>query len=621
MRLEPNNTMTCRKAQSLMSLYIKDDPGLTQEQRQAIETHLLTCSACAEEYEEDRQLVAMLRQYWPISRNTRKLLQDGLYEVEKPEDRCTCDRPYRLMTVEEGWEDLKRRCPSLAEDCRRHERKKKLRRLVWRIGAIAAAACILVAIGVGWLTLRNAGSHQLPSGTPVASNPVTPAAFAELVTPQGRKPLALGRLVTTDAQPQEILLGGMHRVVMNRNTIATIAAAPVLGRGDAPGDRKAPYEIQLAQGELYVEVVPGHPFTVRTANARLDITGTKFDVRVEGDKTELTLLKGSVRFSALDRPREALIVAAGCASAIVGRRAPSTPAFVDAVAATAWAGRTALINAVALAGRQMDADLSAISRGSWWQPEPPDVDTLDYATWRDTNLQSHRDFVVRAAWPKDQSAKADRIELMMISGDIWQFHYDPRLPSSQPLAEAEPMAIARLARYCGVDERQMPRSMSQPDSTPVAAARARNQTPGRRYAEALRRWHDALATTGCEEPESNRDLVMFSLRASQYLADTRTAAYLWVKTYPREARQLLADGAYRDMLPTATPTPDADEWIKQLRQQAVAARSCVPAATEWLLVPVGTGCAPQASEQQRKLAALVAELAPALPDQRQGQGQ
>jgi broad specificity phosphatase PhoE len=140
MRLEPDNTMTCREAQLLMSLYIKDDPGLMQEQRQAIETHLLICSACAEEYEEDRQLVAMLRQYWPISRNTRKLLQDGLYEAEKREDRCTCGKTYRPMTVEEGWEDLKRRCPSLVEDCRRHERKKKLRKLVWRIGVIAAAA-------------------------------------------------------------------------------------------------------------------------------------------------------------------------------------------------------------------------------------------------------------------------------------------------------------------------------------------------------------------------------------------------------------------------------------------------------------------------------------------------
>jgi hypothetical protein len=249
------------------------------------------------------------------------------------------------------------------------------------------------------------------------------------------------------------------------------------------------------------------------------------------------------------------------------------------------------------------------------------VDTLDYATWRDTNLQSHRNFVVQAARLKDQSAKADRIELMMISGDIWQFHYDPKLPSSQPLTEAEPMAIARLARYYGGDERQMLRSMIPPDSTPIATSCAANQTPGRRYAQALRRWHDALATTGREEPESNRDLVTFSLRASQYLADTRTAAYLWVKTYPREARQLLADDAYSDMLPMARPTLDDDEWIKQLRQQATAARSCVPAATEWLLVPVGTGCAPQASEQQRKLAAPVAELAPVLPDQRQGQGQ
>jgi hypothetical protein len=37
---------------------------------------------------------------------------------------------------------------------------------------------------------------------------------------------------------------------------------------------------------------------------------------------------------------------------------------------------------------------------------------------------------------------------------------------------------------------------------------------------------------------------------------------------------------------------------------------------EWLLVPPGTGCEDQATEQQRRLAALVAELAPL--DQREG---
>lgn len=51
--LEPQNGMSCREGQSLMSLHVKDDPSITQEQREAFEDHLMVCSVCAEEYKED----------------------------------------------------------------------------------------------------------------------------------------------------------------------------------------------------------------------------------------------------------------------------------------------------------------------------------------------------------------------------------------------------------------------------------------------------------------------------------------------------------------------------------------------------------------------------------------
>ena len=42
------------------------------------------------------------------------------------------------MTIEESWEDLKRRSPSLAEACRRQERQERRRRLLWGVGRLAA---------------------------------------------------------------------------------------------------------------------------------------------------------------------------------------------------------------------------------------------------------------------------------------------------------------------------------------------------------------------------------------------------------------------------------------------------------------------------------------------------
>ncbi len=505
--------------------------------------------------------------------------------------------------------------------------RQRRRAIVFRIGRIAAAACILIAISIGWLTLRNGSSRQLNSDL-AANSGGSFVTFGALMSDQGHKPLALNQTVITRAQPQEILLGGKHRMVMSHHTQAILAAAPTTGgQGRATGapqsrhDTEVAYEIQLVHGELYVEVVPGSAFTVTTDNARLDITGTKFDVRADGNKTEVILLKGSVRFGVLDQRQQAVNVAAGYASTIVGRRAPSTPAPVDAVATTAWARDTAFRNAIARADAQMDIDLSGLGQGFWRQPALPDVDTLDYATWRDRHGRFQLAFRLLAATREGPPVKADWIELLMIGGDIWQFHYDPMLPSSQSLTKTEPTALARLARHFGLDEREMWRSLGLPDSTPIARSPAHDRTPGQQYADALRRWHDAL-TTGRQQLESDSDrMALFSLRASQYLADTRTAAYLWAKTHPQQARQLLADNTYIAMLPMTPGTLNEDEWLEQLRQQAVAARSCIPAAMEGLLVPVGTGCAPQTLEQQRKLAALVSEMVPAWPDRREGQGQ
>ncbi|HUW83797.1 MAG TPA: FecR family protein [Phycisphaerae bacterium] len=615
MPYERDNMMSCQEAQTVSFLYLNDDPSLTPERREDFEIHLLICSACADEHEENELLFNLLRQHGTISEGTGELLRGAGYSGEhRSDDLCTCGKPYRPTTVGQGWDELKRRCPSLAAVCRRDERKRKQRVFAWRIGSMAAAACILIATGFGWLVLRNGDARQAPSGIAVnTGGPSVP--FAELVTDQGRRSLTLNHPVATDNQTQEILLGGMHRVVMSRNTKATFMAAPALSQDDAHQDGEVPYEIQLAQGELYVEVVPGHPFIVKTANARLDITGTKFDVRADGDKTELTLLKGSVRFSALDHPQQAVIVTAGHASTITGRRAPSAPTPADAVATTAWARDTALNNAIALVDEQKDADLSNLSMMSQnflRQQAPSDVDKLDYEKWRDTHGQFRFASTALAA-QKNQAIKADWIELLMVTGDIWQFHYDPKLPAGQPLTKIEPLAIARLALHFGLDEREMLQSFALPESALTATSSVQDGTPGQRYSQALRRWHDAVMAATPDKRETKNDLKLFSLYASHYLAETRTAAYLWAKSHPDKTRQLLANREYLALLPTppamaSNGTPDVKKWLKQLREQGEAARSCVPSAMEWLLVPPGTGCAYQATEQQRRLAALVAEL-------------
>ena len=151
--------MSCREAQLLMSLHMRDDPGLTQARREAFEAHMLICSSCWQDYEQDKRIAALVRKYGPpISEGTRRLLGKGGYPV--PE--CNrARRPRKPMTVEEGWADLKRRIPELAEVsdrlARQHRRRTRTICIFRRVGALAACLA-LVAVGGLWIhTQRTPG--------------------------------------------------------------------------------------------------------------------------------------------------------------------------------------------------------------------------------------------------------------------------------------------------------------------------------------------------------------------------------------------------------------------------------------------------------------------------------
>jgi transmembrane sensor len=77
------------------------------------------------------------------------------------------------------------------------------------------------------------------------------------------------------------------------NTASTIRAA-------IADDRR---EIWLDQGEAYFEVahLEGRPFVVHAGNHQVTVIGTKFSVRRDGDKVQVSVLEGRVRVDDLDR--------------------------------------------------------------------------------------------------------------------------------------------------------------------------------------------------------------------------------------------------------------------------------------------------------------------------------
>lgn len=600
MLFKHENPFSCHDARRLMAFMSDNDPDLSLEERESFEQHIRICPSCAAEYEEDKQLAALLRQHWPISDDTKKLLQSAGQDVETQEDLCTCGKPYRPMTVEEGWEDLKRRCPSLAEACRRDERKRKLRRMVWRIGNLAVAACILIAVGVGFLALRNNGSDQLGLDAAMNQNG-SPVAYAELVTAKGREPLALNRPITTGDQPCEILLGGMHRVVMNRNAKATFSANSAQTGKNANNETPV-YNIQLAGGELYVEVVPGHPFVVNTANAQLDITGTKFDVRAEDDRTDLTLLKGSVRFSRhlaanATRSTEAFVnVTAGYTASVIGQAAPTAPRKTYALAATAWARNLVLSHAVATAYPDENLHLLESIQGYWPRSQMPDLDSIDYVQWR----EEHREWFQREfpwifqaadALKQHKGLDADYIELLMVSGDIWQFHYPRTI--DQPIPVFNAAGIKQIAAYYGVEPAALLAAIApaNADINEQSLAQAAEE-----YHKAMQNWQSAIASLSKKEDRDasaekhHNDVLLFSLRAGRYLTNTRTAAWTWAQAHPAEAAKILTAWRRLGLLPAESQTLSFQDWLNTLRREIAATDDIARLASELITAPPVDAC-------------------------------
>ncbi len=582
----------CEKARHLMALHVADDPSLTAQERKALETHLEICPHCANEYEETKKIMIIVKKYWgPVSEETLRLFREAGLAMGG-------------MTVEQGWEDLKCRIPELAWP----ERRQKILQFSRRLGTAAAvAASMALIIALGWAILGKSSTQQPLTIT----KPVQSRAFAELVTPSGRQALPLGQPIMTDDQRQEVMLGGIHLVVINTETSVTFEAESV--------GEKAKYDLQLAKGELYVEVVPGHQFTIKTPNAQLIITGTKFGVRYQDDQTDLTLVKGSVKFG--NNKDQWTDVTAGHWSTVIDAEIPTVPKQVDALAAVAWARQLAMENALANIDPAINEEPSDLIRGSWHMP-PPKLEELDYETWIEEKsawFASQFPWIFKIEkYLKEQDVETDYVTLLMISGDIWQFHY-PR-PFNCPIATFDPGSINRLARHYDVDPQWLLKT------TGFASARTLNRVrveasheataeAGRwddLYCAAMSLWQSDLEAAAEEGVSLSNELMLFTLQATTYLLNTQTATYLWIKTHPVQVEELLANDEYVSSYLAelfSFPVINQKTWLEFLSELLPTAHNASITTQELFTTPQDPGCSSQSLVLTRQLSDLVTPLA------------
>jgi transmembrane sensor len=136
-----------------------------------------------------------------------------------------------------------------------NERRRSRSRKPW-----AAAAVVLAVLGLGWF-----GWSAVPG--------------------EERYTTAVGGL-------EAIVLADGSRVTLNTHT----RARALVNRRER--------KVWLEEGEAFFEVRPDPalPFVVAAGGDRITVLGTKFSVRREGNRTQVTVLEGRVRLDRADSP-------------------------------------------------------------------------------------------------------------------------------------------------------------------------------------------------------------------------------------------------------------------------------------------------------------------------------
>jgi ferric-dicitrate binding protein FerR (iron transport regulator) len=400
-KFEESSNMTCEEVQLLVVPMWANMSGIADKEKEAFNAHILVCSACAEEYEETKELMSLVKAHWgTISDDTQKLLEDNRYEVGDKK-QVSLPRTHK-MTVEEGWQNLLRRCPGLAEAA---ERGRQLR-WIKRISAIAA--CLIVGI-LAYLAFSVYPKTAVES-VQVVSSPISSVKI-ELLSNNTKTLIPSNQPIISADGLKTLLINNKHQMVLNVGT--SLSIEPLTTNSNLG------CLVKLNSGEIYTHVEhDGNPFVVQTANGKAIITGTTFNVKAEGNNTTLIVSEGNVQ---LKSRKGEVSVGAGQLSQIVNQSAPKKPVVCDTDKLTAWAkdSKPILVQVKSNNDNSWQLPLSSL------KPEPINLDSTNYKFW----VEEKRDwfsknfpwiFELKNALAKE-GIEADYPELLIKSNDVWQF--------------------------------------------------------------------------------------------------------------------------------------------------------------------------------------------------------
>jgi ferric-dicitrate binding protein FerR (iron transport regulator) len=496
MEYSTDNQVTCHEAQLLISPYVEGDPSLTVGVREAFEAHLLKCRQCGAEYQEARRIIAFMDE-------NKAAFAEALDAVEVEEQ----------VDVERSWGRLEAKIKGIEAE-KENRKQIKLSRLLWKVSA--AAACLVIGFSA-WVMLVNSRTIESPVPQQYTAVPVA-AIRIEMLSDSGNIVIPAGAQIRTAADElRTVLVNGMHRIAVNVDT--TLSIVPLTE------NNQIGCLVNLNVGEIFAHVQhDGKPFVVGTPHGKAVITGTTFDVKASNDATVLVVGEGLVRFESENGGVE---VPAGHVSEIVAHSAPTAPVSCDAVKITAWAASRQIKTTLAQLRTTSDTydvtDLWATAGSG-----PIDLEAIDYRDW----VEEERDWFKREfPWIfqlKDalaqENTKDDYPQLLIQSGDIWQFVYPPASPSRVPILNRDSL-IKAAARY-GFGKQWLVKNVPGARSAIASCGGAKEKFIG---LEAFEKWASRLKGDRQSLRELDSEVLLYSLHAGTYLANTKTLLWLSVK--------------------------------------------------------------------------------------------
>ena len=286
-----------------------------------------------------------------------------------------------------------------------------------------------------------------------------------------------------------------------------------------------------------------------------------------------------------------------------------------AVSVLWWQGRTnspSTVPSVALSAKRPMSDkdivaaMESVSDDSavlFSEPTPFDPAKVDYAAW----CQEHeKRFAATFPWIFQAQAalqakgiQADYLELLMVSGDIWQFQFDPNGPIDQPLAGYNSAATERLAKHYDVPAESLRGSIV----AAVVEARSKGHADVS-AAASLERWKLAVASAASSSSAARTDFLLSNLRAATYLHDVRTAACVWAARNPQSLQGVLVASGH---LPASESPVSASVWVQSLARQSTAAQQMIQVMLGSLAASPSKDCG-EAGEPWQRMGALLLQM-------------